>query len=49
MFDIPITPAANAFVWGFVLVLALIVAIMVVDVLKERKIEHKETKEKKIL
>jgi hypothetical protein len=48
MFDIPITPGANAFIWGFVLVVALVVALMIVDVIKETKIESKETKEKKL-
>jgi hypothetical protein len=48
MFDIPITPSANAFVWGFVLLIAFVVTLVLVDVIKETKIESKDTKEKKL-
>jgi hypothetical protein len=49
MFDVPITSGANAFIWGFVILIAFVVALMVVDVIKSVKSDNVKTKEKKIL
>lgn len=49
MFDVPLSAGADAFIWGFVLLIAFVVAIIVVDVFKENRNESVKSKDKRIL
>ncbi len=46
LLEIPITSAADIFVWGFVILLAFVGAISIVDVMKETKNEPVEPRDK---
>lgn len=46
LLEIPISSAADMFVWGFVILLAFVGAISIVDVMKETKNEPVEPRKK---